>query len=57
MACQREIIGLVGATMLSCNSVLNVMEKFAVLLWKMAIFATFSSPFTDEPSRCSIHRY
>jgi hypothetical protein len=42
---------------LAGNPVLDVMEELAVPLVKPAIFASLSSPLTDEPPGSGIHRY
>jgi hypothetical protein len=56
MACERKVINIVGTTMLPCNHVLHVMHEFAIVLVKAAIFASLSSPLTDEPPGPGIHR-
>ena len=57
MACQSKIIDIVGAAVLPGNYVLDMMHEFAVVLVKPAIFASLSSPLTNEPPGSCIHRY
>lgn len=56
MACEREIVDLVCATMLSSNDMLDVMYQFAVILVEPTILAPLSSTLTDEPPSSGINR-
>ncbi len=56
MACQSEIIDLIGATVLACNHMLNVMHKFTVVLVQPAVLANLPGPITDELPGSGIHR-
>ena len=55
MACQRQILRIVGSVMLFRDDVLNVMGQSAMLLVQSAIFAALTSPPPDEVPRRSIH--
>ena len=55
MACEREIIDVVGATVLSSNFMLDVMYEFAVVLMKPTILAALLGPFSDQPPRTAIN--
>jgi hypothetical protein len=56
MACQRQVIDIIGTAMLPGNHVLYVMQEFAIVLVKPAILTSISSPLTDEPPGSGIHR-
>jgi hypothetical protein len=55
MACQRQIIRVIGAAMLLRHDVFNMMDQLAILLVQPAIFETFGSPPPDEVPRRRIH--
>ena len=48
VACQREVIRVLGAAVLLRHDVLYMMDQFAVFLAQPAIFATLASPPPDE---------
>src|SRR5262249_53294290 len=53
MARERQVIVFIGAAMLLCNDVLDVMPQFAVDLAQAAIFAPLAGTAADEiPSGC-----
>jgi hypothetical protein len=56
MACQRQVIDIIGTAMLPGNHVLYVVQEFAIVLVKPAILTSISSPLTDEPPGSGIHR-
>jgi hypothetical protein len=51
VACQREIIRIIGAAVLFRHDVLNMMDQFAMFLVQLAMFATFASPPPNEVPR------
>ena len=55
MACQRQIIRVIGPTMLLRHDVFNMMVQLAIFLVQPAIFATFGSPPPDQIPRRRIH--
>ena len=44
VACQREIIRIIGAAMLFRHNVLNMVNEFAVLLVRPAVLAMLAGP-------------
>ena len=55
MACQRQIIRIIGAAMLLRHYMFDVMDQLAVFLVQAAIFAALASPPPDEVARRRIH--
>ena len=55
VACQREIIGIVGAAVLLCRDVLNMMLQAAMFLVQTAISASLAGPLPDKVPRRRIH--
>jgi len=55
MACEREIIHVVCAAVLSGNYMLDVMYEFAVALMKSTILAALLGPFSDQAPGTGIH--
>jgi hypothetical protein len=56
MACQGEVVDIIGTAMLPGNHVLDVMLELAIVLVKPAILTSLASPLTDEPPGSGIHR-
>ena len=53
VACEREIIDVIGAAVLLRHDVLDMMLQVAVCLAQTAILASFAGPAPDEfPRRC-----
>jgi hypothetical protein len=55
VACQREIVGAIGAAVLLRRDVLNMMLQAAMFLVQTAIFAPLASPLPDKVPRRRIH--
>jgi hypothetical protein len=55
VACQREVIRVLGAAVLLRHDVLYMMDQFGMFLAQPAIFATLASPPPDEVPRRRIH--
>lgn len=55
MACERQILGVIGSAVLLCDDVLDVMLQFAVLLPQPAVFTTLGSTTTDKVPRRRVH--
>jgi hypothetical protein len=48
MACQRQIVRIIGAAVLLRHDMFNVVDQFAIPLVEPALFATLGSPLPDE---------
>jgi hypothetical protein len=57
MACQREIVDIVGAAMLSGNNMLDMVQQFTMTLVQPAIFAPLSGSLAHEPAGCGIDHW
>jgi hypothetical protein len=55
VACQREIIRLIGAAVLPRHDVFNMMDQVAVFLVQPAVLATLASPLPNKVPRRRIH--
>jgi hypothetical protein len=55
MACERQIVGIVGALMLFGDDVFDVMPQLAVLLAQPAVFAPVVSPAAHEVPSGRLH--
>jgi hypothetical protein len=54
MACQCEILQVVGSTVLAGNHMLNMVREFAIVLMQPTILASLSGPLSDEPPRSGV---
>jgi len=52
---QRQIIGIIGAAVLLCRDVFNMMPQATMFLVQTAIFATVAGSLPDEIPRRRIH--
>lgn len=55
VARQRQILWIIGSTVLFCDNVLDVMPHFAVLLAQPTVFATLACATTDKLTRGGVH--
>ena len=56
MASERENFDIIAATVLTSDYVLDLMRYRAMLLAKLAVLATASSPVPDKEPGSGIHR-
>ena len=56
MACESEVLGIVGSTVLLCYDVFDVEGKIRIIaLMNSAVLAVIAGPSTDETPESVIH--
>ena len=55
VACERQILRIIGSAVLLGDNVLDMMPQFTVLLAQPALFTTLVCAMTDKVPRCRVH--